>query len=61
MVFCYQSKEGESLQQALDYVAPVTIQAPDRWPYAQESPFDHGKFFQILSDLCPFDKLEGLE
>ena len=47
-VFCYRTKEGGSLQQALDYVAPYTIQAPDRWPYAEETPFDHGKFFQIL-------------
>jgi len=48
-VFGYVGPQGRSLQTALDWVAPYVLQnstAP--WPYQEVSPFDHGKFFQIL-------------
>ena len=47
-VFRHVTKDGRSLQGALDYVAPYTLLSPEKWPYEEETPFDHGKFFQIL-------------
>jgi len=47
-LFGYVTPHGQSLQQALDWVAPYTLKNTTlQWPYEEETPFDHGKFFQI--------------
>jgi len=48
-LFQYQGPEGQSLQRALDWVAPYTLKnSTGVWPYEEETPFDHGKFYQIF-------------
>jgi len=40
---------GGSLKGALDFVAPYAVNSSkEPWPYQETTPFDHGKFFQIL-------------
>ena len=47
-MFQYVGSNGQSLQGALDWVAPYTlINSTLPWKYEEETPFDHGKFFQI--------------
>ena len=47
-LFHFVAPTKASLRGALDYVAPYTIGAAGPWPYEEETPFDHGKFFQIF-------------
>lgn len=52
-LFNYESDDGRSLRRALGYVAPyATLTAAQHWPYEEETPFDRGKFFQILRVAC---------
>ena len=43
----YKSADGRSLRGALDFVLPFAT-CDQRWPYEEETPFDHGKFFEVL-------------
>lgn len=48
-LFGFTGPQGQSLRGALDWVAPYTLNNTAlQWPYAELSPFDHGKFFQIF-------------
>jgi hypothetical protein len=48
-LFHYSTATNRSLKHALDFVAPFTLPDPPMpWPYEEETPFDHGKFFQIF-------------
>jgi hypothetical protein len=43
----YTSADGRSLRSALDFVLPYAL-CERAWPYQEETPFDHGKLFEIL-------------
>ena len=47
-LFHYVTPAHQSLKQALDWIAPWTLEGAKPWPYPEVSPFDHGKFFQIF-------------
>lgn len=47
-IFDFTAGPGQSLRHAVDFVAPYTVFPPVRpWPWEEETPFDHGKFFLI--------------
>jgi hypothetical protein len=39
---------GQSLKNAVDWIAPWTLGGAKEWPYPEVTPFDHGKWFQIF-------------
>jgi len=48
-LFHYTTADNRSLRRSLDFIAPWTsANPPGTWPYAEVSPFDHGKFYQIF-------------
>jgi hypothetical protein len=48
-VFNYVGPQGQSLRHALDWVIPYALANTTlHWPHQEETPFDHGKFFQLL-------------
>ena len=47
-VWNYTSAEGtRRLKAALDFVLPYAM-CERPWPYQEETPFDHGKLFEVL-------------